>query len=186
MKTDKEYPATHSMCTAWYFVDEEDKVAIFSFDDNGPIPDTVDQDIWVNELCFEKPVVVKDDIKYLNLTDDQVLNFVSALWKTSIPDDYYWNDDIFQIDTEKKEEFLMYLKDCRKKHGKAENWDNSFVPCTRSSNAKGFHSAEVLIIGILGKLCHNLFVRYIAQMFEHKQTHHQTDGLGRTSVVSTE
>lgn len=128
MKTDKEYPATHSMCTAWYFVDEEDNVAIFSFDDNGPIPDTVDQDIWVNELCFEKPVVVKDDIKYLNLTDDQVLNFVSDLWKTSIPDDYYWNDDIFQIDTEKKEEFLMYLKECRKKHGKAENWDNSFVP----------------------------------------------------------
>ena len=52
MKTDKEYPATHSMCTAGYFVDEEDNVAIFSFDDNGPIPDTVDQDIWVNELCF--------------------------------------------------------------------------------------------------------------------------------------
>lgn len=63
---------------------------------------------------------------------------------------------------------------------------NKFRGCTRSSNAKGFHSAEVLIIGILCKLCHNLFVRYIAQMFEHKQTHHQTDGLGRTSVVSTE
>ena len=28
MKTDKESPATHSMSTAWYMVDDDDNVAI--------------------------------------------------------------------------------------------------------------------------------------------------------------
>ena len=38
MKTDKEYPATHSMSTAWFAVDAEGNVAILDYDDNGPVP----------------------------------------------------------------------------------------------------------------------------------------------------
>ena len=38
MKIDKEYPATHSMSTAWYCVDEEGNVGIVDIHDNGPIP----------------------------------------------------------------------------------------------------------------------------------------------------
>ena len=34
MKTNKEYPATHSMSTAWYCVDEDGNVGIFDIDDN--------------------------------------------------------------------------------------------------------------------------------------------------------
>ena len=38
MKTDKEYPATHSMWTAWFAIDIDGNVAIMECDDNGPAP----------------------------------------------------------------------------------------------------------------------------------------------------
>ena len=43
MKTNKEYPATHSMSTAWYIVDEEGNVGIFDIDQNGPQPAALDK-----------------------------------------------------------------------------------------------------------------------------------------------
>ena len=36
---DKEYPATHSMSTAWYMVDADGNVGLMNFDDNGPVPE---------------------------------------------------------------------------------------------------------------------------------------------------
>lgn len=135
MRIDKEYPATHSMSTAWYFVDEDDNVAIFTFDDNGPIPETVTSDLWVSDLCFDKPVVEKGGIKYLNLTDEQVDKMVSGLWRTVIPDDCYWDGDIFLIDTDRTGEFLMYLRECRKQHGEKHPWDSSFIPVCMSEKS---------------------------------------------------
>ena len=41
MKTTKEYPATHSMSTAWFYADENGEVAIIEFEDNGPVPENV-------------------------------------------------------------------------------------------------------------------------------------------------
>ena len=38
MKTDREYPATHSMSTAWYIVDDEGNVGILDYNENGPVP----------------------------------------------------------------------------------------------------------------------------------------------------
>lgn len=38
MKTDKEYPATHSMDTAWFVSDLDGNVAIFQFEEEGPGP----------------------------------------------------------------------------------------------------------------------------------------------------
>ena len=38
MKTTKEFPATHSMSTQWFVVDEEGNIALFDFDENGPVP----------------------------------------------------------------------------------------------------------------------------------------------------
>ena len=38
MKLNKEYPATHSMSTAWYVADEEGNVGIMDFNENGPVP----------------------------------------------------------------------------------------------------------------------------------------------------
>ena len=38
MKIDKEYPATHSMDTAWFVTDLDGNVAIFQFEEDGPGP----------------------------------------------------------------------------------------------------------------------------------------------------
>ena len=38
MKKNKEYPATHSMDTAWFACDLDGNIAIFQFEENGPGP----------------------------------------------------------------------------------------------------------------------------------------------------
>ena len=38
MFIDKEYPATHSMSTGWFIADKDGNIAIFDFNENGPIP----------------------------------------------------------------------------------------------------------------------------------------------------
>lgn len=63
MKKNKEYPATHSMDTAWFACDLDGNIAIFQFEENGPgpipfidlhtdelIPFLGNQD--ENEICF--------------------------------------------------------------------------------------------------------------------------------------
>lgn len=56
MITDKEYPATHSMSTAWYMVDADGNVGLMAFDDNGPVPefDHVEPDLCVSDMAFGK------------------------------------------------------------------------------------------------------------------------------------
>ena len=51
MKIDKEYPATHSMSTSWYIVDEEGNVGILDFNENGPVPRRVEQ-TGIEDLVF--------------------------------------------------------------------------------------------------------------------------------------
>ena len=51
MKTDKEYPATHSMSTAWFAVDAEGNVAILDYDDNGPVPVFVPESSEEEIIC---------------------------------------------------------------------------------------------------------------------------------------
>ena len=59
MKTDKEYPATHSMSTAWFAVDAEGNVAILDYDDNGPVPvfvpDTAEDEIICDDFATRIP-----------------------------------------------------------------------------------------------------------------------------------
>lgn len=54
MITDKEYPATHSMSTAWYMVDADGNVGLMAFDDNGPVPafNNVQPDLGLPDLVF--------------------------------------------------------------------------------------------------------------------------------------
>ena len=37
MKTTKEFPATHSMSTQWFVVDEEGNIALFDFDEKSGV-----------------------------------------------------------------------------------------------------------------------------------------------------
>ena len=77
MKTDKEYPATHSMDTAWFVSDLDGNVAIFQFEEDGPgpIPFT---DLHTNELI---PMLgeEKDGIAVLPFTKKQVEELKSGL-----------------------------------------------------------------------------------------------------------
>ena len=44
MLLNKEYPATHLMSTSWYGIDSDGNVAIFEFDENGPVPQLTEQE----------------------------------------------------------------------------------------------------------------------------------------------
>jgi len=75
MIIDKEYPATHSMSTAWYCVDMDGNVAIIDIDDNGPVPESeyIDIDTNVDEVFWD--TLSKDEgnkIRFLNLKPEQI------------------------------------------------------------------------------------------------------------------
>lgn len=108
MKTDKEYPATHSMSTAWYVVDEEGNVGILDFNENGPVP-------WeLPEECVENLVYNYEEDEVNNrrldfaLTDDQIDDLMEKPHSPEEEDS--WWDCIIQIDTEKENAFLELAK----------------------------------------------------------------------------
>ena len=69
MITDKEYPATHSMSTAWYCVDEDGNVGIFDICDYGPVPDGTKGDGNVNDMLWHDLSSKGEDcVRDLNLT----------------------------------------------------------------------------------------------------------------------
>lgn len=70
MITDKEYPATHSMATAWFAIDDAGEVAMLNFDDNGPVPQLVPQ-TYIECILQEKAGVYRDGIYYVDLTSLQ-------------------------------------------------------------------------------------------------------------------
>lgn len=78
MRKRKEYPATHSMSTAWFGVDEDGNVAILSFDENGPVPSYIPESC-AYEVVFDRMVI--DDstfcMKIFNYTDEQVDEMMS-------------------------------------------------------------------------------------------------------------
>lgn len=71
MKTTKEFPATHSMGTEWFIADAEGNIALFDFDDDGPVPATIadNDDFWGG--LDEIGVPDKDGINSFELTDEQ-------------------------------------------------------------------------------------------------------------------
>lgn len=108
MKTDKEYPATHSMSTAWYVADEDGNVAIINYNENGPVP-------WeTEENCIEDIVFgheEEDKFIHINLTDEQISEL---LGKPQVPGEsiesiFYAYAPVFQIDDKKKQSFLESL-----------------------------------------------------------------------------
>lgn len=69
MKTTKEFPATHSMSTEWFIADEEGNIAIFDFEDQGPVPEQIGDDFWGG--LEEIGIPDKDGISSFELTDEQ-------------------------------------------------------------------------------------------------------------------
>lgn len=108
MKTDKEYPATHSMYTAWYVADEDGNVGIMDFNDNGPVP-------WETEQTSVDSLVYGHDEDYENkeflpisLTEEQIDDLMDN--PHSPEEEDLWLDRIVQIDMNKEKEFLELAK----------------------------------------------------------------------------
>ena len=112
MKTKKDFPATHSMSTEWFIADAEGNIALFSFDENGPVPVAAPSeggaDLMTSDEDFGE--TDSDSIGYLELTDEQVNELMSD---AVIPDvNYEFDFNLFvQIDKAKKDEFLKVFDD---------------------------------------------------------------------------
>ena len=113
MKTNKEFPATHSMSTEWFVVDEDGNIALFAFEEDGPVP--VDIPIESNSylMTAEEDFGEKDsnNIEYLELTDEQVEELMSDAVS---PENYNIKDDhclFVQVEESNKKEFLEVFID---------------------------------------------------------------------------
>lgn len=106
MLIDKEYPATHSMETSWFCADEDGNVAIFKIEDDGPVPEEVDGDLYISEIFWEIFVYQRGKLyDCLNLSHEQIMEMLNPpkyenVW---VHDAYnnYWYDAIIEIDLTK-------------------------------------------------------------------------------------
>lgn len=113
MKTTKEFPATHSMSTEWFVVDEEGNIALFDFDENGPVPVDIPEESSSSLMTAEEDFGEKDSdtVEYLELTDKQIEELMAD---AVTPDKYDIENeyDIFvQVDEANKKEFLEVFID---------------------------------------------------------------------------
>lgn len=106
----KEYPATHSMSTSWFFADEEGNVADFEFQDNGPVPEKTCSSNSCLESMLMNDFSSKDEngIPHFPLNKKQAEHLLSFLEPAEESDVV---DAVVQIDIAKKEDFLSYFSD---------------------------------------------------------------------------
>ena len=116
MKTNKEYPATHSMATSWFAVDAEGNVGIIEFEDNGPVP----TDIVPETECSDSIIceaICADSKERISFEPDQVL----SLMRNSISAKEYLKnkvhqpiitDSLIEIDSDRLPELLKAASHC--------------------------------------------------------------------------
>lgn len=113
MKTTKEFSATHSMSTEWFVVDEEGNIALFDFDENGPVPVDIPEESSSSLMTAEEDFGEKDSdtIEYLELNDEQVEELMA---EAITPDKYDIENEynvMVQVDDVNKKEFLEVFID---------------------------------------------------------------------------
>ena len=82
---DREYPATHSMDTAWYLADADGNVALMEYGDDGPVPWGIPQ-TGIDTLLFGPEDNTEDtEFQQIRLTEEQIKGILSAL---TVQDDY--------------------------------------------------------------------------------------------------
>ena len=109
MQTDKEYPATHSMSTAWYCADEEGNVAIIDIEDNGPVPAGEYKQNCFEEVFWEDFSRNDEGYRKLDLKPEQIsrmleISDVEDVWEVDDIEGYTnvsWMDVIIKIDMAK-------------------------------------------------------------------------------------
>lgn len=105
MITDKEYPATHSMATAWYMVDADGNVGLIAFDDNGPVPKSnhVEPDLGLVDLVFGQGLSSDETCKGIHLNVSQLHELLGQPRK---PDDVKLWDVCLAVAPEYTSKFL--------------------------------------------------------------------------------
>lgn len=111
MIKEKEFPATHSMSTSWFGIDKDGNVAIFNFEDNGPVPQGLHEECE-DSLILEKFVRRKGPFKYLPFTTEQALHIVNILEDATTfkAEDPHFETYI-QINPNKQYDFEKFLID---------------------------------------------------------------------------
>lgn len=104
MIIDKEYPATHSMATSWFAIDNDGNVAIIEFDDNGPVPDNVRIDFPPSDVVTEVIATPGEPFWSLNLTADQACEIINGLMVSDKGEITSYSSFV-QIDTNHRTEF---------------------------------------------------------------------------------
>ena len=110
MKTDKEYPATHSMSTAWFAVDAEGNVAILDYDDNGPVPVFVPESSEDEIICEEFATQIPGEpFRRWNFSEEEFERILASpsAYEFEIEDgqeDIY--NAVVRVDTARFDEFL--------------------------------------------------------------------------------
>lgn len=109
MKIDKEYPATHSMSTAWYVADEDGNVGIIDYNENGPVP-------WgIEQTCIENLVFGHEEgdspSSYLpiDLNEKQICELIENP-RSPIDEKEWYFDTIVQIDLAQEKDFIALAK----------------------------------------------------------------------------
>lgn len=108
MKIDKEYPATHSMSTSWYIVDEDGNVGIMDYNENGPVPWGVEQTSGMELKYGHWEDWQSRKLIRFNLTEEQILDLLHEPHAPS--EEKGWYDCAVKIDKEKKSRFLELCK----------------------------------------------------------------------------
>lgn len=140
MKTNKEYPATHSMSTAWYAIDEEGNVAIIDFDENGPVPFDAPgaYEYGIENLAYEE--LKKDNQSTsnieLNFTDEQALDLISGAKEAGVDTHKDFFDYIILIDTTKEKRFLEWVDTARRS---ADEYDVELHVISKKIGLYRFH-----------------------------------------------
>ena len=110
MQKDKEYPATHSMSTAWYCVDEDGNVGIFDIEDNGPVPEDGYKQNCVEDVFWEYFSHDEGEYRRLYLEPEQIPQMLEPsdmedVWEPAAFGDKLtnvsWMNVIIQIDMTK-------------------------------------------------------------------------------------
>ena len=109
MKIDKEYPATHSMSTAWYVADEDGNVGIIDYNENGPVP-------WgLEHTCIENLVFGHEEgdspssCLPIDLNEKQIYELIENP-RSPIEEKEWYFDTIVQIDLAQEKDFIAFTK----------------------------------------------------------------------------
>ncbi len=105
MIKDKEYPATHSMSTSWFAIDNEGNVALLEFNENGPVPAIAHEDS-IEGVIIDRFVDESGKIRRIILTQEQVDLLISCLTFNPFDlENIFFNHIVLRIDTDLNEEF---------------------------------------------------------------------------------